>query len=87
MCDQLSVVRLEKAKKSRSGDDLIPHKEFTVIDPIVIAMWHTKQDYVEVKYLMKSISDAAEFHTIMNLHNRLYTEIVKNYSNCIILNR
>lgn len=46
--DQLTRVRLEKAKKARLGDDLDAHRQFDIINPIIIAMWHTKQDFLEV---------------------------------------
>ncbi len=46
--DQLTRVRLQSAKKARRGDDLDQSRLFENINPIVVAMWHMKQDFLEV---------------------------------------
>ena len=48
--DQLTRVRLQGAKKARGGDDLQPGAQFHSINPIIVAMWHMKQDFLEVRY-------------------------------------
>ena len=46
--DQLTRVQLQKAKSARRGDDVEANHQFLQIDPFVIAMWHTKQDFCQV---------------------------------------
>ena len=53
--DQLTRVQFEKAKKARHGDDLETNRQFEILNPFIIAMWHTKQDFVEVSFISNSI--------------------------------